>query len=111
MISQSQKDNTNHEPCAQTRLKSMALEDKLFLVKTRKAPKAHISIVEEKCRACGHKICLVVCPAKTYEEREGKIEASYENCLECGSCRVACVAGAIVWDNPKGGFGISYING
>lgn len=91
--------------------KSLSLEDKLFLVKTRKDSKAHITIMEEKCRDCSHKICLIVCPAGTYQERNGKIEADYENCLECGSCRVACTACAIVWENPNGGFGISFVNG
>lgn len=89
----------------------MNLEDKIFLVKTKKDSLSHIRLNKKICRSCSHKICLLVCPAKTYEERNGAVEASYENCLECGSCRVACTEGAITWENPRGGFGVTFING
>lgn len=91
--------------------KKLSLEDKLFLVKTKKDTVSHIQIDREKCQRCFHKICLSVCPAKTYEERNGTIEAAYENCLECGSCRVICRDGAIKWENPRGGMGVTFING
>jgi NAD-dependent dihydropyrimidine dehydrogenase PreA subunit len=32
---------------------------------------------------------------------------SYEGCLECGTCMIACSEGAIDWRNPRGGFGVS----
>ncbi|MBF0521974.1 MAG: 4Fe-4S dicluster domain-containing protein [Candidatus Omnitrophica bacterium] len=89
----------------------LSLDDKLFLVKTKKDAASHIKINKKVCKHCEHKMCLVVCPAKTYEEKSGAIEASYENCLECGSCRVVCTDGAIVWENPRGGFGVTFING
>ena len=92
-------------------LKKLSLEDKLYLVKTKKDQVSHIKIDRKVCRLCREKTCLFVCPANTYEERDGKIEASYENCLECGSCRVACADGAIKWQNPRGGFGVSFVNG
>lgn len=92
-------------------VKSISLEDKLFLVKVKKDAQSHIKVNQEKCNSCVNKICLVVCPANTYEEIDGKINASYDNCLECGSCRVACAEGAIAWENPHGGFGVSFING
>ena len=92
-------------------VKKLKLEDKLFLVKTRKDKISHIKIDQRECRDCSFKACLIVCPANTYVQTNGKIEAAYENCLECGSCRVACSKGAISWENPRGGFGVTYING
>ncbi|MBF0531958.1 MAG: 4Fe-4S dicluster domain-containing protein [Candidatus Omnitrophica bacterium] len=89
----------------------MTLEDKLFLVKTKKDTVSHIKVNSKMCKHCASKMCLIVCPAKTYEERKGVIEANYENCLECGSCRVICTDGAIEWENPRGGFGVTFING
>lgn len=110
---QGQKDQKAQEASASQDVKKLSLEDKLFLVKTKKDTVSHIKVDQEICRRCSYKKCVVlyVCPAKTYEERDGKIEAAYENCLECGTCRVACTDGAITWENPRGGFGVSFING
>jgi len=91
--------------------KKLSLEEKLFLMETKKDRVSHIKIDQKKCRSCRHKACLIVCPAKTYENRHGKIEVSFENCLECGSCRVACKEKAISWENPRGGFGVIFKNG
>ena len=89
----------------------MNLEDKLFLVKTKKHKETHITIDQAKCGDCEHRPCLTVCPAGTYDKIDGKIEVSYENCLECGSCHVTCPKEAITWTNPRGGYGITYVNG
>ncbi|UCC95290.1 MAG: 4Fe-4S dicluster domain-containing protein [Candidatus Omnitrophota bacterium] len=91
--------------------RKLTLEDKLFLVKITKDKISHINIDQTKCRECTTKVCLTVCPANTYEEMNGEIKANYENCLECGSCRLACKKGAIDWENPRGGFGVTYSNG
>ncbi len=87
------------------------IEEKLGLVKTKKDTKSHIEIDQIICEDCGHKLCIKVCPANTYEEIEGKMKAAYENCLECGSCRVICKKNAIKWQNPRGGFGVKFYNG
>lgn len=92
-------------------MRKITLEDKLFLVKTKKDKVSHIKIDLAKCRDCSFKVCLTVCPANTYEEINNEIKANYENCLECGSCTVSCRRGAIAWENPRGGFGITYVNG
>lgn len=90
---------------------ALSLEGKLFLVKTRKDSVSHIAVDRDICSECRDKVCLFVCPSGTYEEVEGEIKVAYENCLECGSCRVACISGAIAWKNPRGGFGVTYVNG
>jgi len=89
----------------------MTIEDKLASVKTKRDGNSHIHIDQVKCSSCGDKICLLICPAETYEEINGKINAVYENCLECGSCRIACSKGAIYWKNPRGAFGVTFFNG
>jgi len=69
----------------------------------------HISIrYAELCRHCEEKPCLYVCPVENFKMVNGGIELSWEECLECGSCRVACKRGAIEWNYPRGGFGIKY---
>ena len=90
---------------------ALSLEDKLFLVKTKKDSVSHITVDRDKCGDCEDRVCRFICPSGTYEEVGGEIEAAYENCLECGSCRVACVREAITWKNPRGEFGVTYMNG
>jgi len=33
---------------------------------------------------------------------------SWEGCLECGTCFIACDQRALTWDYPRGGYGFSY---
>jgi len=68
----------------------------------------HIEINQEICRKCPHKACTFVCPSENYVLEDETIVFSWEGCLECGSCRIACDQGAITWDYPRGGFGIAY---
>lgn len=69
----------------------------------------HLSIKNKKmCAKCKDTACVFVCPVKNYQKVNGDIEVSWEGCLECGSCRVACKHGAIEWNYPQGGFGIKY---
>jgi ferredoxin like protein len=71
---------------------------------------SHIIIRQDICRRCTVKPCLRICPAGLYslnEERQ-EIVVEFAGCLECGSCRVACPAGALEWCYPRGGFGVQY---
>ena len=47
-------------------------------------------------------------PANGYEwdESNEKLIINYENCMECGACRIACKH--IQWEYPKGTKGIMY---
>jgi ferredoxin like protein len=69
----------------------------------------HIVVDAGRCRSCPHRACLTTCPAECYLANEKQeVEFSYEACLECGTCRVLCDQDAIVWDHPRGGFGVGF---
>jgi ferredoxin like protein len=72
---------------------------------------SHIFVNQERCDQCNTKPCLTVCPAGVYQLIETRIVVRYENCLECGTCQIACDHGGnkgITWTNPQGGFGIQF---
>lgn len=68
----------------------------------------HIEVDEKKCAQCTRKVCTFVCPAGCYTVIEGRVVVSYEGCLECGTCRVACPHDAVRWSYPKSGRGVHY---
>jgi len=85
------------------------LENKLAVNKYDVDRDVHITINEDMCKGCSLHPCLYICPAQCYKQAsDGHIIFSYEGCLECGSCRIACDYGAINWSLPRGGFGICY---
>lgn len=90
----------------------LKIEDRLYVNKLETDQKfSHIQLDEEKCRECQSKICLTICPANVYTMAPGqpdRVIASYENCLECGACRVACPGKGLRWSYPNGGMGIRY---
>lgn len=76
---------------------------------------AHIKIKDESTKSpcvkdCKDKSCTMICPAKVYawEETQKKIIVSYENCIECGACRMLCPFDNIACEWPRGGFGVQY---
>jgi ferredoxin like protein len=67
----------------------------------------HIKVNPEKCKACKERVCLYVCPAHVYSlNKEGNVELELDGCLECGTCRIACVE--LEWNYPRGGYGVQY---
>jgi ferredoxin like protein len=72
----------------------------------------HISIDNTVCRqSCTTKACTIACPANVYSEKDGEIVAEWAGCLECGTCRSACIEGGLTWSFPRGSFGIIYREG
>jgi ferredoxin like protein len=76
---------------------------------------AHIKLRDESANApcvkkCQDKPCTIVCPAKVYnwEPSQNKILVAYENCIECGACRMLCPFDNIACEWPRGGFGVNY---
>lgn len=87
------------------------IEERLYANETRPDRIPHLEISDpEACRDCAEKECETVCPSRTYRwsEEQGRIQVSFENCLECGSCRIVCSRTNISWRYPMGGMGICY---
>ena len=84
------------------------MEDKLGLDKFKAFDKTHLKI---KAGSDVHKLVegkLFICPAKVYELNDkGEAIVSFENCLECGTCRVVA-PDEIEWEYPQGGFGVTF---
>ncbi|MHB1651991.1 MAG: ferredoxin family protein [Desulfitobacteriaceae bacterium] len=92
----------------------MKLEDKLYLVRFNTDKQNHIRIADgDVCLKCQDKPCTLICPAHVYDwdNEEKRIAVGYEGCLECGTCRVGCPFSNILWEYPRGGFGVSWKNG
>jgi len=93
--------------------KKMNLEDKLFTVSRNEYKSSHIEVNPRLCDTCLTRICTRICPAEVYtwNKEKGELDIQYENCLECGTCRVACEMQNIEWSNPVGGAGVIYKHG
>jgi len=89
------------------------LDDKLFKVKYVSDDVSHLIPDQSKCLICESKACTYFCPAKVYEwdEENQKLTVGYENCLECGACRIACEKKCIDWTYPKGTKGVTFKHG
>ena len=85
-------------------------EEKLATVKSKPSLESHLIPTVKDCRNCGPKACLYVCPASVYEwnKEEQNLTVHYENCLECGACRIACSKHSLNWQYPKSDYGITY---
>jgi ferredoxin like protein len=84
----------------------MDIEDKLTKVRLNVDTGPHIKVDTQLCEICQEKSCLYVCPVQNYTLDDGKIVFSWQACMECGACRVACPKGAVTWKYPRGGFGV-----
>lgn len=89
-----------------------SIQDKLATIKYNCSSKAHLIVNQEICAKCKEKTCTFICPADVYtlDNTTNEIIVQYENCLECGACRVACEKGAISWEYPEGGCGVVFKN-
>ena len=54
------------------------------------------------------KPCLYICPVQNYVIVDDKLVFSWQGCVECGACRIACPHDAIEWEYPRGGFGVCF---
>ncbi|MDP8263567.1 MAG: 4Fe-4S dicluster domain-containing protein [Candidatus Ancaeobacter aquaticus] len=89
--------------------KNLSLDDRLYLVSTTSGRTSHIDLDQDKFKSDPVKAVLFICPAKVYELKEdtGECQVNFENCLECGTCQVACRE-YVTWRNPDSGFGANY---
>jgi ferredoxin like protein len=89
----------------------MSVEERLFSIRYRADDQSHLLIKNQAvCELCSNKACEWFCPADVYSwnAEERMLAVAHENCLECGTCRIACDFGNIAWQYPTGGYGISY---
>lgn len=90
----------------------MSVDARLGLLKYKNDHTSHISIKDDSIclNTCKDKPCVVLCPAEVYafSEEKKKIIVQYENCIECGGCRMICPYLNIDCHWPRGGFGVSY---
>jgi len=86
----------------------MSIENRLYTVLFRADRERHITVKPELCERCLEKWCTYICPAECYKIVDGKMEFSYEGCLECGACQKVCDKEAIDWKYPRGGFGVCF---
>ncbi len=88
----------------------MIIEEKMKQVRyVVDAQNPHIVVDSAICQNCSQKPCLYICPVQNYRlDEEGRVTFSWEACVECGACRIACTREALEWDYPDGSYGISY---
>ena len=89
----------------------MKVEEKIALDAFKTDNESHIIINHEICRTkCKTKYCLFACPGHlySYNEENNEMVVEFAGCLECGTCKIAWVEGAITWVYPKGDFGVQY---
>jgi len=86
------------------------IDDKLFTVKYKLDEVTHLEPNQEDCSKCDGKPCTFICPANVYswDEDQRKILVGYENCLECGACRIACSKNSLKWRYPTAGCGVTF---
>ena len=46
-----------------------------------------------------------------WDEENKKLTIGYENCLECGACRIACEKKCLNWKYPDGNKGVTFKQG
>ena len=95
-----------------TDLCDLPLEEKLYRTRFETDPDfRHLEVDDSVCRRCADKTCLYLCPAEVYSPNPNDdrlVVARYENCLECGTCRVMCEPEGVHWQFPNGGMGVKY---
>ncbi len=91
----------------------MNIDKKLYTLKYSPDTKSHLKPDNDQCRTCVSKNCTHICPACVYEWNVEKQEiiVNYENCLECGACRIACEKKCIEWQYPSGTKGVTFKQG
>ena len=84
------------------------LEERLLLVDVCPSIESHIKVNQAQCFICKDKECTKFCPTNVFvwSDISEELFVSYENCIECGVCKIGCPYEAIEYSNPNGGFGV-----
>ena len=94
----------------------MQLQDKIMLIHFNPDNSIqHVAVQnQEHCSTCEEKQCLTICPTGVFKWdcRSGSpILVHYQQCVECGACRLICRFDNILFDYPPGGMGVAYWEG
>ena len=91
----------------------MKIDKNLYTLKYAPDTDSHLHPKNEDCKMCEGRPCTFICPAEVYEWNEDKQElmVNFENCLECGACRIACDKQTLIWDYPKQSYGVTFKQG
>lgn len=89
---------------------SKNIDDKLATIKYTCDTESHLIVNQDKCRKCKKRFCTFICPANVYswDSENKKMLVKFEDCLECGACRIACEKKNIDWKYPKAGYGVKF---
>ena len=89
-----------------------SIQNKLINVKYNCADVSHLNVNQEICKKCKEKTCTYICPADVYsvDDKTGETIIQFENCLECGACKIACPKNNIEWLYPNSGCGVVFKN-
>ena len=87
------------------------IEEKLGTLHYTIDKEAHIKVNFETCNQCENRACIRGCPAQCFELVQGELKFQYEDCIECGTCKILCEKKAIEWNYPRGTFGVTFRKG
>lgn len=84
------------------------IEEKLYVTKLSPNTESHIKTNHDICITCRGKECTKFCPTNVFawSSIDDVLIIGYENCLECGACKIGCPYEAIEYAHPKAGFGV-----
>jgi ferredoxin like protein len=88
----------------------MKVEEKIALNAIKNDRESHITLNQGQCARCEERWCIAVCPGHLYSHNSetGEMVVEFAGCLECGSCKIACIRGSVTWDYPRGECGVQY---
>ena len=91
----------------------MNVDKKLYTLKYSPDIESHLHPNQAECNICNSKCCTYICPAQVYEWDDDRklLIVNFENCLECGACRIACERSCLGWQYPKGTKGVTFKQG
>lgn len=86
------------------------IEEKIALNAIKNDKESHIRLDQAVCKNCRERFCVYACPGHLYavSDETGEMVVEYAGCLECGTCKIACVYGSVSWEYPKGEYGVQY---
>ena len=113
-ITQTSSSASSSQPATATEENIVSVEERLYLAKYKLDERPHLAIYDQAvCQKCAQingspQPCMRLCPADVYKWEDGKRNiVSYDNCVECGACRIICPYTNIEWTYPRWGRGLS----